>query len=140
MKCAEILLPLPIKSLFTYIIPDNLIDGVEVGVRVVVPFGKKKYYSGVVAAVRDVVAGENTEYELKSILFVLDSRPIVNERQLFFWKWIASYYIANLGDVMNVALPSLMKVTSETFIVINSGFSGDVSDLPPETEDVLHRQ
>lgn len=137
MKCAEILLPLPIKSLFTYIIPDNLIDGIEVGVRVVVPFGKKKYYSGVVAAVRDVVAGENTEYELKSILFVLDSRPIVNESQLFFWKWIASYYIANLGDVMNVALPSLMKVTSETFIVINSGFSGDVSDLPPETEDVL---
>lgn len=139
MKYAEILLPLPIKNLYTYIIPDNLADGVDVGVRVIVPFGKKKYYSGVVAAVRESedVVDSDAGYALKSILFVLDSRPVINEKQLFFWKWIAHYYIANPGDVMNIALPSLMKVTSETFIVLNSNFSGDISDLPPETEDVL---
>jgi len=60
----------------------------------------------------------------------LDDKPIVNEKQLKHWEWIADYYIANPGDVFNAALPGALKLASETKILINTEFEGDaVNDL-----------
>ena len=136
MKCAEILLPLPLQETFTYQVPEDLADKLRVGVRVIVPFGKKKYYSGVVVRVFD---SPDTEfgYVLKSILYVIDERPIVSEIQLSLWRWISSYYIANIGDVMNIALPSLFKISSETYITVNPDFLGEVDGFDDRVYNLL---
>ena len=128
LHLSEILLPLPVRGTFTYSIPEDLLNKVGVGYRVIVPFGKKKYYSGVVVSIFD---REESGYgfTVKSISCVIDDKPVVSVIQLEFWKWIADYYIANEGDVMNNAFPTLMKITSETYITLNPEFLGDVSDM-----------
>jgi len=80
------------------------------GCRVVVPFGKKKIYTGVVLQTHN---NEPMGVEMKSILELLDECPIVNEHQITFWQWIANYYICPLGDVMKAALPGAMKPKDE---------------------------
>ncbi|HZX57103.1 MAG TPA: primosomal protein N', partial [Mucilaginibacter sp.] len=69
------------------------------------------------------------KYEAKYLLDILDDRPVVTERQLQFWAWLADYYLCNLGEVMNAALPSALKLASETKIELNKGFEFDKSLL-----------
>lgn len=106
---ADVTLPIAFDS-FTYLVPSELENKVRRGSRVVVPLGKNKIYTGVVLTLHS-----NTPQgvELKSIIEVLDEQPAVNELQLRFWQWMASYYICPLGDVMKAALPGAMKPKDE---------------------------
>jgi len=106
---ADIILPIPFDS-FTYLVPSEMEGQVMRGCRVVVPFGKKKIYTGVVLQTHN---NEPMGVEMKSILELLDECPIVNEHQITFWQWIANYYICPLGDVMKAALPGAMKPKDE---------------------------
>ncbi|MEI6455839.1 MAG: primosomal protein N', partial [bacterium] len=124
-KClfADVLLPLPVSGTFTYRIPGDLVDQVSRGVRVVVQFGSRKIYTALVCRVH----GEPPlRYEAKIILSVLDDHPVVNSGQITFWEWMASYYLCSAGEVMNAALPSAFKLTSETRIIISPSLSGDL--------------
>jgi primosomal protein N' (replication factor Y) len=123
---AEILLPLPIPGTFTYRVPFDMNEGMEVGKRVVVQFGRKKIYTGLV---KEIHQKAPTKYTPKYILYILDPFPIVNPVQLKFWDWIADYYMCYAGEVMNVALPSALKLASETRVVQNPDFNGDTSIL-----------
>lgn len=122
----EVLLPLPVPGAFTYRVPLELNDGVQPGKRVVVQFGKTKLYTGLIRKVHQTVP---QNYTPKYILSVLDPTPIINPLQFKFWDWIADYYICHPGEVMNAALPSALKLASETRIVQNPDFDGDVSQL-----------
>jgi primosomal protein N' (replication factor Y) (superfamily II helicase) len=113
---ANVLLPLPIPGSFTYEIPDELIEQVKVGVRVVVQFGKRKIYTAVVTAVHQQPPGNVLP---KSILSVLDESPVINPLQFTFWEWISSYYLCYPGEVMNAALPSAFKLASESEVILN---------------------
>ncbi|MCM1518369.1 MAG: primosomal protein N' [Pseudoflavonifractor sp.] len=110
---AEVLLPLPLYSTFTYSIPDDLVPSVKVGHRVIVPFGRKKSYTGIVTSVGTVAP---QGYEVKDISLVLDPDPIVRHPQLRFWDWISEYYLCAPGEVFKAALPAGLKVESETFV------------------------
>lgn len=123
---ADILLPLRLPGYFTYRIPFALNDEIKVGQRVVVPFGKNKLYSGLVRNIHDKLP---ERYEIKLIGSILDKNPIVNETQFKFWEWIAAYYMCCIGEVMNAALPSALKLASETKIILNPLFDGDYSNL-----------
>jgi len=123
---AEILLPLPIPGAFTYRVPFEMNDEIEVGRRVVVQFGKNKIYTGLVKTIHEKVP---QGFVPKYVLAILDPSPIINELQFRFWDWIADYYMCFPGEVMNVALPSALKLASETRIVQNPDFDGDVSQL-----------
>jgi primosomal protein N' (replication factor Y) len=125
---ADILLPLPLEATFTYRIPQELEGRVVFGVRVIVPFGRSKLYSGLVTRVHTEAPREVTA---KYILDVMDERPVVSDRQFLLWQWMADYYMCPLGDVMATALPSALKLASETKIKLHPGFSGDVSVLTP---------
>ncbi len=122
----EILLPLPIPGSFTYRVPFDLNREMEIGKRVVVQFGRQKIYTGLVKEIHQIAP---TKYTPKYILSILDPSPIVNKLQLKFWDWIADYYMCHPGEVMNVALPSALKLASETRIVQNPDFDGDTSNL-----------
>lgn len=123
---AEILLPLPVPGAFTYRVPFEMNDEIEVGRRVVVQFGKNKIYTGLVKTVHERVP---QGFVPKYVLAILDPTPIINQLQFKFWDWIANYYMCFPGEVMNVALPSALKLASETRIVQNPDFNGDTSIL-----------
>lgn len=109
MVFADIILPIAFDS-FTYLVPEDLEERVMRGCRVVVPLGKSKIYTGVVLAKH---GNKPQGVEIKAIMEVLDDYPVVNEKQFEFWKWIASYYLCPLGDVMKCGLPGAMKPKDE---------------------------
>nr|WP_321454268.1 primosomal protein N' [uncultured Carboxylicivirga sp.] len=119
IQFADIILPVPLPRLFTYSIPDDLIQLADIGKRVVVSFGKKKSYSGIVYKIHQ---NEPKEYETKPILSVLDTHPIVNTEQLRFWEWLSDYYQCTLGEIYKAALPSGLKMESETNVIYNAEF------------------
>ena len=112
----DILLPVPIPGTFTYRVPFDMNEAVAIGKRVVVQFGKKKLYSGLIKRIHEEVPNYPN---IKYILDVLDSEPIVNATQFRFWDWMAEYYMSTPGEVMNAALPTALKLASETKVVLN---------------------
>jgi primosomal protein N' (replication factor Y) len=119
---ADILLPVPIHQVFTYRIPFELNNQLQFGVRVIVPFGRSKLLTGIVTEIHERVP---EAYQAKFIEHVLDEFPIVTTKQFQFWKWISSYYMAPLGDVMNASLPANFKLSSESKVVLHPDFEND---------------
>lgn len=128
-KFIDVILPLPLPRCFTYSLPGEWQDEVEAGCRVVVPFGRKKYYTGIV---RNIHYFKPTEYEVKEAITLLDAHPILLPDQFKFWEWIADYYLCTVGDVYKAALPSGLKLESETIIEYNPDFEAD--SRPSEKE------
>ncbi len=109
----EVILPLALPKLYTYSVPKDMELAVKSGVRVVVQFGKKKLYSAIVFRVH----GNAPEaYQTKDIIQVIDEEPMISDIQFGFWEWMANYYMCSLGEVMKAALPSGLKMESETQI------------------------
>ncbi len=123
---AEVLLPLPIPGTFTYRVPFALNDAVKPGQRVSVQFGSRRVYAGLITELHEHPPQKGIP---KYILSILDEKPLVNTLQFQFWKWIAGYYMSTWGEVMNVALPSAFKLSSESKIVLSPGFIPDKETL-----------
>ncbi|WP_342647826.1 primosomal protein N' [Mucilaginibacter sp. CSA2-8R] len=123
---AEVILPLAISKNYTYRVPFELNNVVAVGKRVVVQFGKSKLYT---AIIRSISTEAPERYEAKYLMEVLDDKPVVTVQQLEFWKWLADYYLCNVGEVMSAALPSALKLASETRIMLNPDEAVDRSLL-----------
>ena len=126
-KFAETLLPLAIPGTYTYRIPEGL--RLSIGMRVLVPFGRKKIFTAIIVSLHD---REPKGYDVKEILGTLDEKPILRHPQLDFWHWIADYYLCSVGEVYKAAVPSGLKVESETTISVNPDFEeselGQLSD------------
>jgi primosomal protein N' (replication factor Y) len=119
----EVLLPLYLKTL-TYSAPVEMKDVLKTGVRVIIPLGNTKMYSGIVVGISENI---NAGFELKNIAGVIDEHPVVTAAQLDLWRWIASYYICTLGEVMKAALPACLKLESQTKIALNREVYNDLS-------------
>ena len=118
----EVILPLAIAKNYTYRVPFQQNDAVAIGKRVIVQFGKSKIYTAIIAGISNKAPDK---YEAKYILDILDDQPVVTAVQLQFWTWLADYYLCHIGEVMNAALPSALKLASETKIVLNHEFAID---------------
>lgn len=119
---ADIIVPLPLPGLFTYRVPHTMNNDVAVGKRVVVQFGRKKIYAGLVRKIHQQIP---TGFTPKYILEVLDKDAVVYEEQMRFWTWITQYYMCHLGEVMQAALPSGLRLASESKIVLGENFTPD---------------
>ena len=115
MRYIEVILPIPIPGVFTYGVPKHIKQEILKGCRVIVPFGKRKYYTGLVYATLDRVS---SKYAVKKIFEVLDIEPIVTTAQLKLIDWISNYYMCHVGDAYNAALPAGLKLTSESYLGI----------------------
>ncbi|HOU27263.1 MAG TPA: hypothetical protein PLD76_04325, partial [Paludibacteraceae bacterium] len=115
----EVILPVNISSTFTYSVPANWQGKLTKGMRVVVPFGKNKIYTGVVL---EILSSHNGEFVLKEIIEILDDNQFVSNAQLAFWKWIASYYMCSLGEIMVAAIPSVFRLESQSIIRLHPDF------------------
>lgn len=108
---ADIILPINIPSTLTYGIPIAMEGVLKIGMRVEVSLGKNKLYSGLVTKIHSF---KPYDYQVKPIKNILDNEPVIDETQLKFWHWVSNYYMATLGDVMQVALPAHLKLIGET--------------------------
>ncbi len=123
----DVILPLPLAGLFTYSAP----TAVEKGCRVIVQFGAKKFYSAIVAACYE---SEEEKSGIKEITSVLDDSPIILPSQLELWAWIRDYYMCHLGEVYKAALPSALKLESETRVsIVEDAYPGEKLS-PSETK------
>ncbi len=132
-KFVDVILPLPLPRYFTYSLSEEWADEVQMGCRVVVPFGRKKYYT---AIVRNVHYCEPADYEVKEVSTLLDAHPILLPEQFKFWEWLADYYLCTQGDVYKAALPSGLKLESETMVEYNPDFESEVR-LPEREQKIL---
>lgn len=130
----DLILPVPIRNLFTYRVPFELNDSVFIGQRVIVPFGGKKRITGVIANLHNTAP---SHYTAKYVDYLLDEQPIISEQQIQFWKWISDYYLAPIGDVMSAALPANFKLASETVVLIHPDYDGDMGQLSAKEQLIL---
>lgn len=131
---ADIILPIPIHKEFTYRVPYEMNDTVFAGARVVVPFGRGKLITGIVTTIHETIP---EEYQAKYIETLLDDQAIITQEQYKLWRWISSYYMAPIGDVMNAALPSNFKLASETKVVFHPDYNLDYSILTEREYEVV---
>lgn len=131
---AEVILPLPLFSTFTYRVPAAMVDGVSAGCRVVVPFGKKKFYTAIVSSVTHIAP---KGFEVKEIHSVLDDAPILKRPQLKLWEWISQYYLCSIGDVYKAAVPAGLKIESETYVELNGDYEESADNRMAEREAIV---
>jgi primosomal protein N' (replication factor Y) len=122
----DMLLPLALPQLFTYRVPYGMENDLGVGKRASVPFANHHNYAALIWKIHEKAPDIHIA---KYIQYVIDEEPIVTEPQMKFWEWIADYYLCTLGEVMNAALPSAFRLQSESKIVINPDYDGDISQL-----------
>jgi primosomal protein N' (replication factor Y) len=123
---ADVLLPIPVGGTFTYRVPFDLNDHISEGVRVVVQFGSRKIYTALVLRLHETPPKDRIP---KYVLSVLDESPIVVPVQRAFWDWLSAYYLCFPGEVMNAALPSALKLASESKIALDPSYKEDLSVL-----------
>ncbi len=116
----DIILPLPLNSLFTYSVPDDMKQEAESGKRVLVPLGKSKLTVGLIMRCHN----RKPEFDVKDIEKILDKKPAATANQLKLWQWVAEYYMSPIGEVFNAALPAGLKAEdgyrpkTETYVTI----------------------
>ena len=109
----DVLLPIAIKQTFTYSISEKEAAFLKQGMRVSVPFGKRKLYAAIVI---NIHTNSPDLYEAKEIDCILDDKPLVLKTQLALWQWMASYYMCTHGELLKAALPSALLLEGETII------------------------
>ncbi len=126
---ANVILPIPLEKLYTYLLSDKEASELQPGMRVAVPFGKARIYTALIYEIHQTPPGV---YEPKEIYQILDQQPTVNNYQLRHWKWIADYYMCSLGEVFRSAVPAALLLESETTILRNSSYQNGDEDLNDE--------
>ena len=118
----DVILPLAIPKQYSYAVPVDLVKEVAFGKRVEVGL-KTKLYSGIVAHIHNQLP----PYKTRAIISVIDTEPVITPDQYALWQWIADYYCCTIGEVMGVALPTGLKLTSETSLILSPYYKGKQS-------------
>lgn len=127
-QLVQVIVPVPVPRMFTYSVPERWEGKVDEGYRVIVPFGSRNLYTGIVFD----AAAEHPGGTLKDVDTVLDDYPVMTPRQLKLLTWIAEYYMCSVGEVMRAALPAGLKVETETVVEVNPDFD---PTIPPGLDD-----
>lgn len=127
MPYLQVILPLPLPKILVYhwdtsLIPSKILPGQ----RVIVQLGDNKLFTAVVKSVSDSLT---VDYPIRDILAVLDDKPILSEQNILFWEKMAAYYMCTVGEVMAAALPSGLKLSSDSRFVLNSSTEHETSSL-----------
>ena len=130
----DVILPVPVPKLFTYRVPFELNKIICEGQRIVVPFGQRNVLTGLIKRIHQ---NPPASYDARYVLDILEENPAFNPIMLKFSDWLSSYYMANPGDVLNVALPSGLKVSSESLVQLNPAFD-NTSNLASDEELVIN--
>ena len=137
MLTANIILPFPLNDTYTYYVPQAMEEHICVGQRVIVSFGAKRFFTGIVYSLGEA----SNVADLKPIAEIIDNKPIVSQNQLLYWRRLADYYICSLGDIMRLALPSALRLQSDTTVIINEEITPDnLSDKESFVYSILQNE
>lgn len=131
---ADVIIPLPLPQLYTYQVPEEQRARLQAGCRVVVSFGKQKTLTAIVHHLHHKAP---EHYTPKPILEVLDDTPTVNELQLSLFSWMADYYMCTPGEVIQAALPSALKISTQSFISLVPGVRPESHSLSEEEHRIV---
>jgi primosomal protein N' (replication factor Y) len=129
---ADVIVPVAVPNLYTYRLMREQVGKVEIGARIIVQFGNSKIVTAVVVAVH---SNPPKNYQAKYILEILDETPYFKQLHLDLFRWISDYYMCNIGEVLNIALPAGLKVSSLSKVQVNPDF--DHPELLSEKEKGL---
>ena len=132
----EVIIPLALPKNYTWAVPVHLEPAMQPGIRVEVGFGKNKRYAGIVKA---ILQDAPATFKPKDILNVLDNEPLLHPQQLAFWEWLADYYMCSEGEVMQAAIPSNLKLSSESILQWNEERSNDFSGAGEKIQNWVKR-
>ena len=118
----NVALPMPLRTTFTYAVPDALRDSIQPGSRVLVPFRNKSLVGVVVACVQCAPESAKT----REICKVMDFLPALTPKMIELGHWIAGYYLAPLGEVFRAMLPPVTELRTERQIVLTKSGREDV--------------
>jgi primosomal protein N' (replication factor Y) len=110
----NVALPVPLRTTFTYAVPDALRDSVQPGSRVLVPFRNKSLVGVVVEHVQHAPAGA----KIREVAKVMDLLPALTPKLIELAHWIAGYYLAPVGEVFRAMLPPITELRTERQIVL----------------------
>ncbi|NIK73181.1 primosomal protein N' (replication factor Y) [Thermonema lapsum] len=131
---ADVIIPLPLPQLYTYQVPEEHARNVQAGCRVVVSFGKQKTITAIVQRLHHQAP---EHYRAKPILEVLDDTPTLNDLQLSLFAWMADYYMCTPGEVIQAALPSALKINTQSFISLVPGIDIEAHTLSEEERRIV---
>lgn len=129
----EVIIPLALPKNYTWAVPEHLQNVIQPGIRVEVVLGRNKRYAGIV---KKILPARPEAFQPKDIINVLDTEPLLYPQQLQLWEWVAHYYMCSEGEVMQAAIPSNLKLSSESILIWNEERSYDFSDLS-DTEYII---
>jgi primosomal protein N' (replication factor Y) len=131
---ADVVVPLNLNQVFSYSIPET-VENIQIGTRVIVSFGIRKYYTAVVVKIHNNIP----DYPTKDIDSVLDDSPIITQEQIKLWFWMSEYYMCSVGNIMSASLPTALKLESTTELIVNEEDydSSLLSDLNSESQKVF---
>lgn len=125
----EVIIPLALPRNYTWKVPERMVADIKPGVRVEVVLGRNKKYAGIVKRIHK---DKPVAFDPKEILNILDELPIIFPQQAKFWDWMAHYYMCSEGEVMQAALPTHFKLSSETILLFNDSAGDDFTHLDEE--------
>ena len=125
----DVLLPFPLKNFYTYRISKEEFKFIKSGFRVLVPFGGKRVFTGIII---DKHKNIPDSYEPKEIFAFQDDLPVVDENQILFWKWMSNYYQCSMGQILKASMPSSFLLTSETLLEKNLSKKVDYRKISDE--------
>jgi len=126
---AEIILPLAVRSEYHYRLRLDQIGNVQPGMRVLVSFGKRRIYTGLVRRVLDSLPREISPDRLKYVEEVLDEVPILTPQHVELFDWISFYYMCTPGEVFKASLPAGMKPESSLKVEMTEGLNWEQLEL-----------
>ena len=132
----DVILPIPVNQKFTYLISEEEYHFIKPGMRIIVPFGKSKLYTSVSYKTHNDDHNDS-DFEFKSIIQIIDDFPIVNSFQLKFWDWVSRYYFTSIGEVMRASIPSNLILQSETILTLNN--ENEIKNLNKFLDDLSKR-
>jgi len=130
---AQVIVPVPVRGTFTYEIPISMVDTAAIGQSVVVEFGAKKLYTGII---HSIASAPPDGFKIKSIQSITNIQPIVTQQQLDFWQWVANYYMCTIGDVYKAAVPVGLRPDSDTKIIPAANGNTDTGQLTKPEQTV----
>ena len=112
----NVALPVPLRTLFTYSIPDHLRESVHPGTRVQVPFRKKS----LIGVVIELTTNAPQDTKIRDITKSIDNLPSLTPKLIELGQWIANYYLAPVGEVFRAMLPPPIEIRTQRLIAITS--------------------
>jgi primosomal protein N' (replication factor Y) len=133
-KYANIAFNLPIDSLFTYIIPKELLGDIQKGSRVLAPFGKRTI-TGIVLE----FPGSTAIKSIKPLIKILDIEPVLSDEMIEFCRWISGYYLCPVGEVIFSAVPKGILVESKILYWVNENYNISLNKLTELQQNIIDK-